>query len=411
MSRISRLSVVLVLAIGVVAVLPNCRGVQRLAVQVLDKEPEVRTGALNASFSGKDEGRERLEVALVPVAEGFRQLTDIQPVPGEPNRYAVLEKRGAAWLVDLESGDRKPLFEVEVVTVSEQGLLGLAFHPNHAENGRFFVNYTPSGVSPEVTRVAEWVREGDTAREVRTVLEVEQPYQNHNAGQLAFGPDGMLYVGFGDGGLKDDPMGHGQNGASLLGSMLRLDVDDVPEGKGYGIPADNPFLDQPAIADEAFAIGLRNPWRYTFAPDGRLVVADVGQNTWEEIDLVPAGANLGWNAREGRHCFPPDSEDCPTAGLVDPVYEYGRDEGVSVTGGVVVTGTAVPELKGRYLFGDFGSARLWAITLPEAPGADAGPALALGRWPILPVAFATDPDGNALIGDFGGRILSVKAVN
>ncbi|MCO4748050.1 MAG: PQQ-dependent sugar dehydrogenase, partial [Proteobacteria bacterium] len=364
--------------------------------------PAPVTGALKAQFNGMDENRTQLEVQLVPVLEGQKQLTDLQPIPGEPGHYALLSKLGKAYTTDL-AGEPAPFFEVDVVTVSEQGLLGLAFHPNYAVNGRFFTNTIPAGVSPEVTRIAEWVRDDSGVRQVSVVLDVEQPYQNHNAGQLAFGPDGMLYIGFGDGGLRDDPFGHGQDGTTLLGSMLRVDVDNVPEGKSYGVPADNPFVDEPNVADEAFAIGLRNPWRYSFDPKGRLIVADVGQGDWEEISIVPAGANLGWNAREGAHCFPPKVTDCATSGMTDPVYEYGRNEGISISGGVVVTGSAIPELKGLYLFGDFGSGRLWAIDL-DAPST----LLALGKWPMMPVAFALDPDGNPLVVDFGGRVLAMR---
>lgn len=387
----------------------NCRGVQRTAIRVLDQPPETPEGALQPLFEGRDAARERADVALEVVAEGFPQLTDIQPVPDRPTELVVLQKSGTATLLDRVTGKRTNLLSVEVVTVSEQGLLGLAFHPKFTENGRFYLNYTPKGTSPEVTRVAEWAWADGSPREVRTVLEVEQPFQNHNAGQIAFGPDGMLYIGLGDGGLKDDPMGHGQDGRTLLGSMLRLDVDHLAPEQPYAIPPDNPFLDRPEVRDEVFARGLRNPWRYTFAPDGVLVVADVGQGTWEEVSLVPPGANLGWNTREGRHCFPPGSE-CDSAGLIDPVFEYDHGEGVSITGGVVVTGNKVPILNDRYLFGDFVSGRLWALSLPDTPGTPAAEPLALGRWPILPVTFALDSEGTPLVGDFGGRILAIKAV-
>ena len=237
-------------------------------------------------------------------------------------------------------------------------------------------------------------------------MTVFQPYANHDAGQLAFGPDGMLYIGWGDGGFRNDPKGSGQDRQTMLGAMLRVDIDNPDGGRAYGIPADNPFVNDAGTLDEIYAIGLRNPWRYSFAPDGRLVVADVGQDLWEEVSIVPAGGNLGWNLREGFHCFPPGGS-CPSdEPLVEPIYEYGRDDGNSITGGFVDT-SGDEKLNGLYVFGDFVTGRLWAIDLPESGTATPR---ALGRWPILPSTFGQDTQGRVYVADFGsGTIYRIQA--
>jgi glucose/arabinose dehydrogenase len=346
-------------------------------------------------------------VRLDKVAEGFTQPTDLQWVLGRRDVLVVLEKGGQARLAELSRGVAKPtslLFHVEVTAPSELGLLGLAFHPKFPENGRFFVNYNPAS-GERRTVVSEWViAPGDVgkreATEKKVVLEIPQPYPNHNAGQLAFGPDGYLYVGVGDGGWKDDPHGHGQNLATLLGTILRIDVD-APPGKAYGVPADNPFLARKGARPEIWAYGLRNPWRYSFDPHGRLVAADVGQDRYEEIDLVAKGDNLGWNVREGFHCFSPANE-CPTAGLVDPIFEYDRGSGTSITGGYVVTSSETPTLEGKYVFGDFTSGNVWALSLPSPhlPARGPAPTTLLGTFPYLISTFGRDPEGRVYLADY-----------
>lgn len=365
---------------------------------------------LRPSIEGPDLERKRIDVVLVPVARGFDSPTDVQFPPGESRLAVVLEKSGTAkwvWLPDGSSGD---LFKVEVLTESEEGLLGLAFHPRFSENGRFFVSYVAAVGGDDTSVVEEWrvppgadLRSAKPAAQRRLML-VKQPYQNHDAGQLAFGPDGFLYIGWGDGGYADDPHGHGQNPSTLLGEMLRIDVDREEGGKPYGIPADNPFVGKPGFQPEIFARGLRNPWRYCFDPKGRLIVADVGQYKWEEIDIVVRGANYGWNVREGRHCFNPE-HNCRTEGLTDPIYEYPRDDGGSITGGYVYEGKSVPALVGKYLFADFVSGRVWAIDLPGAHDGDAGPAWALGKWSLLPATFGKAADGEVYLADFGEGVL------
>ena len=330
-------------------------------------------------------------------------------MPDSPGEYLALTKNGTGWWVTLDGSAPRKAFDIPVVIISEQGLLGAAFAPDFAQSRRLFLHYNPSGVTPEVSRIAEWsVPAGGRAVERRVVLEVPQPYQNHNAGQIAFGPDDMLYIGMGDGGLRDDPFEHGQNPSSLLGSILRLDVRDSTDAQPYAIPGDNPFVGQPNVAPETWVLGVRNPWRFSFDPDGRMIVADVGQDKLEEVSIAPAGANLGWNRREGNACFERSSMPCEGPTMVEPVYVYDHSEGVSITGGLVLPSSSLRDLQGKYLFGDFVSGRLWAIDLPESPGEPATGLVALGRWPVLPTSFALDPEGHPLVVDFGGRVLAMR---
>ncbi|HYV45161.1 MAG TPA: PQQ-dependent sugar dehydrogenase [Myxococcaceae bacterium] len=400
-------AVALVVAVATCA---SCHSLKRAVISVMGdpkkyKPAEVpdggaSAGALPATYDGKDAARRHIDVALQPVARGFDSPTDVQFPPGESKLCVVLEKGGAAKWASVEDGASGPLFSVNVLTEAEEGLLGLAFHPKFAENGRFFIDYVADVGGQDTTVIEEWrVPPGADLRTAhpkaeRRLLTQAQPYQNHKAGQLAFGPDGFLYVGFGDGGFADDPERNGQNPKTWLAKMLRIDVDRAEGGKAYAVPADNPFVGKDGWLPEIWALGLRNPWRYTFDPKGRLVVADVGQNLWEEIDLVERGANLGWSVREGRHCFRP-KEDCPTQGLVEPIAEYGHDEGQSITGGYVYEGKSVPALDGKYLFADFTSGRVWALEL------SGGEPFALGRWSMLPATFGKAADGEVYLADFG----------
>jgi glucose/arabinose dehydrogenase len=360
-------------------------------------------------YEGKDLSREKIEVRLEKVADGFKQPTDVQFFPDAPERAVVLEKGGVARWVSVADGSTGVLFEQKVATVSEQGLLGLAFHPGFATNRQFFINYVGATPDGDFTFVERWqldtapdAEHPAAAHRVQEILRELQPYQNHNGGQLVFGPDGYLYIGLGDGGLRDDPHGNGQNPAALLGKMLRIDVDRQGPGLGYAIPADNPFVGKPEFRPEVWAYGLRNPWRYSFDPSGRLIVADVGQNRFEEISIVPRGGNMGWALREGFACFPPERKCGADQSLVDPIVVYGRDEGLSITGGFVYTGKDVPALRGRYLFGDFVTGRIWAVTLPATEGAPTVPPVvtALGQWPVLPSSFGRDAQGEVYVVDY-----------
>ncbi len=281
--------------------------------------------------------------------------------PGD-DRLFVMEQGGLIRIVDGNQVLPDPFLDLTgpVLSGGEQGLLGLAFHPDYSENGLFYVDYTnESGDSVlyefQVSSDPD-LADGDSGR---LLLEVDQPYSNHNGGGLAFGPDDYLYWGLGDGGSGGDPHEHGQNTNTLLGSMLRIDVDSGPR---YAIPADNPFANGQGGAEEVWSYGLRNPWRWSFDFEERLLyVGDVGQGEWEEVDVVPSGAaglNFGWNDMEGSHCYEPPS-GCATSGRVLPVVEYDHGVGVSVIGGYVVRG-GIDHLEGVYLYADLNGS-VWSF--------------------------------------------------
>ncbi len=259
---------------------------------------------------------------------------------------------------------------------NEEGLLGLAFDPAYESNGYFYVYY--SAANPRRSVIARFsVDPGDPDRADASsetqILVVPQPYSNHNGGHLVFGPDGYLYVGLGDGGSANDPNGNGQDRTTLLGSILRIDVSTLDSQGRYSVPPDNPFAGEGgAVRPEIWAYGLRNPWRFNFDPhSGDLWAADVGQNAWEEVDIIRPGANYGWNVMEGAHCTPGGrgltglvrrgSEECDRTGLELPVIEYGREDGCSITGGYVYRGERLPSLAGAYVYGDFCSGKIWGL--------------------------------------------------
>ena len=248
---------------------------------------------------------------------------------------------------------------------NEEGLLGLAFDPDYKNNGFFYVYY--SAADPRRSLVSRFSVNRDDPniadRNSETVImQVAQPFSNHNSGQIVFGPDGYLYIGLGDGGSRGDPGGNGQDTSTLLGSILRIDVSSVSDSQGYGIPPDNPFVGVSGARDEIWAYGLRNPWRFSFDKHtGTLWVADVGQNRLEEVDVVEKGLNYGWNVMEGTRCFSPSS-GCDKTDLELPIAEYSRSAGnCSVTGGYVYGGRGMPSLLGAYVYGDFCSGKIWGL--------------------------------------------------
>jgi len=372
--------------------------------------------ALSPRFDGNDTSRKMLPVQLSPVLKGLERPTDIQFPPGRSDVAVVLQKNGEATVVSIStSTELSTLLSLTPPTNSEQGMLGFAFHPSfNASGGRAFLHHTVKIDDGKASRISEMqIQIQDsvwTAAPLTTVLELLQPYANHNAGQIVFGPDGMLYIGWGDGGWRDDPHGHGQNTSTWLGSMLRIDVDNPQDGLPYGIPSDNPFVGRDGFRPEMWAVGLRNPWRFTFDDKGRMILADVGQNLWEEVDLVKAGDNLGWDRREGRHCFEP-AENCGSEGLVDPIYEYGHGmDGASITGGFQWTAAEPAVLHGRYIFGDFVKGRIWALDLPDTVK-DVGAATALGRFDILLSTFGRDAAGRVYVGDYkGGAVYRITVL-
>jgi glucose/arabinose dehydrogenase len=293
-----------------------------------------------------------------PVAQGLIRPVGIQNAGDGSERLFILEQAGRILIYNNARVLPTPFLNIidEVGSSgNEQGLLGLAFHPHYAQNGLFFVNYTDRNGNTVIARfqVSADPNAADPASET-PLLHVQQPFPNHNGGGLAFGPDGYLYVGLGDGGSQGDPFGNAQNTKVMLGKLLRIDVDS---GNPYAIPADNPF------GNEVWAYGLRNPWRFSFdRATGDLWIGDVGQDTWEEIDFLlagsPGGTNFGWNLVEGNHPYNGQAQP----GFTMPVAEYSHTEGgCSVTGGYVYRGAALPEWQGIYLYGDYCSGKVWGL--------------------------------------------------
>ena len=283
----------------------------------------------------------------------------------------------------------------------EEGLLGLAFDPDFYSNGFFYVYYSADGPRRSVVSrfTAHPGEDTADAGSERLILEVEQPYANHNGGQIVFGPDDMLYVGLGDGGSRGDPRGHGQNRGTLLGTILRLDVSTPDATGGYAIPPDNPFVGVEGARAEIWAYGLRNPWRFSFDWEtGDLWAADVGQNSLEEVDLIERGLNYGWNIMEGDERF---SRSGDTRGLEPPVAVYGRDDGCSVTGGYVYRGSRLPSLYGAYVYGDFCSGKIWAL---RHDGSRVTESMRIADTNIRIASFAEDGEGELYILDLEGEI-------
>jgi len=252
---------------------------------------------------------------------------------------------------------------------NEEGLLGVAFHPKYKSDGRFFVYYTTTD-TPQMSVISSFrvskdnPDRADPKSEVE-IMRIKQPFWNHNGGTIIFGPDGYLYVGLGDGGSAKDPFGNGQNLGTWLGSILRIDVDRKEKGRNYAIPADNPFVNRKGAKPEIYAYGLRNVWRMAFDPvTKKLWAGDVGQDLWEEIDIIVKGGNYGWNLREGKHPFGPAGSG-PRRDLIDPIWEYHHSIGKSITGGHVYRGKRVPQLIGRYVYADYVSGKIWALSYNE----------------------------------------------
>ena len=336
---------------------------------------------------------------------------DLQ-TPGDRSRLFVVEQRGRIRLLRGRAVVAAPFLDITdraSSSGSEQGLLGLAFHPRFSENGRFFVNYTDRSGDTHIAefRAAAAADTVDPSTE-RTLLVQDQPFANHNGGQLAFGSDGFLYIGLGDGGSAGDPLGSGQNLGTLLGKLLRIYVDRT---EPYAIPADNPFAGSAGARPEIWAFGLRNPWRFAFdRVSGDLLIGDVGQGAVEEIDAEPAprrgGQNYGWNVTEGSRCFDP-AAGCSQAGITLPVVEYGHGEGCSITGGVVYRGCRMPGYSGTYFYSDSCSGFVRAFRLEGGRPVDQRDFTAqLGPRRNLS-AFGTDADGEIYMLELGGSIYQI----
>ncbi|MEN9556998.1 MAG: Quinoprotein glucose dehydrogenase precursor [Planctomycetota bacterium] len=306
------------------------------------------------------------------------------------NRVFVAEQEGIirVFANDQDTEESSVFLDIDDRCVyadnqNEEGLLGFAFHPQFRSNGEFFLYYT-SAEGEHISRVSRFrvmadnPNVADPASE-EVILRIPQPFWNHNGGTIEFGPDGYLYIALGDGGSGNDPQGHGQNLTTLLGSILRIDVDRKEADRNYAIPKDNPFVGKQVkigpqgktapAREEIYAYGVRNIWRMSFDhKTGTLWAADVGQNLWEEINIIQSGGNYGWNVREGRHWFRPDGNDGKRSDLIDPIFEYNHEVGKSITGGTVYRGTRVPELVGKYVYADYVSGRLWALDYDTVSG-------------------------------------------
>ena len=358
--------------------------------------------------TGPEPGEAPVELQLV--AGGLSFPLYVTSPPHDPSRLFIVEKRGTIRIV--KNGVLQPGFFLDlrgrVTTGSEQGLLGMAFHPR---DGRVVVDYTTTGSAPggrsriSTFTVSTNPDELDPASE-RVLLEVDQPYSNHNGGHVAFGPDGYLYIGLGDGGSGGDPHGNGQDQTDLLGSILRIDIDHAAP---YTIPPTNPLAGDPVRRRELWNWGLRNPWRFSFDRAlGTLYIADVGQSAREEVDVQPAssggGENYGWAIMEGRMCY--RSTTCSTVGLTLPVLEYTHADGCSITGGYVYRGNAIPEIQGLYFYSDYCDG--WIRSFEYSGGTARNPR----NWPALAPggrisSFGEDAAGELYIVEAEGRVFKL----
>jgi glucose/arabinose dehydrogenase len=357
------------------------------------------------------------DVHLQRLAQGLRNPVHVTYAPGQTDRLYVVEQQGRVMVVGMDGTVRaQPFLDIRQLVLSnapERGLLSVAFHPDYARNGYFFVDYTGSGGTVTVVRYR--VSQGDPYRadptSARTILSVSHPVINHNGGLLLFGRDGYLYVGIGDGGAGNSA--NGQRKSTLLGKILRIDVNHTAAGRQYAIPPDNPFVGQSGARPEIWAYGLRNPWRFSFdRATGDLFIGDVGQNEIEEVDYQPAaskgGQNYGWAIYEGNACYAGGGA-CSTGGLTGPVAVYRHVDGnCTVVGGYVYRGARYPALRGTYLFADYCSGKMWAF-----PAADAQDGRATARQVLETESrigsFGEDAAGELYAVDSHGAVYRVTA--
>lgn len=339
-------------------------------------------------------------------ARAFPNLTFEQPLllTHREDLIYVVEKTGK--IKRFQNDDNVSEFEVFVdlsnridSSASEKGLLGFAFHPNFEENGLYFVYYT--------NRQGSVIAKHSIEQEEEILLTFQQPYANHNGGHIEFGPDGYLYIASGDGGSSGDPQNYSQNKASLLGKILRIDVDTSTQDKPYDIPSDNPFVgNTEGYMEEIFAFGLRNPWRFNFDEERDLLIAaDVGQNKVEEINIIVNGGNYGWNFYEGTHDYKPGNVDQST--LIMPIWEYEHPIGKSITGGYTYYGENVPSLYGTYIYGDFMTGIVWGLWINQDTTVQN---IELFKSPLKISSFGVDSKGEVYIIDYSGGIYRINEI-
>lgn len=367
--------------------------------------------AEDAPITQRESAPDPALVQLVDVATGLQNPLYVTHAGDESGRVFIVEQTGRIWVLENDTVLETPFLDLSdivsqnaLTSYSERGLLGLAFSPDYANDGTFWVNYTDDARG--TTYIARYrvsddpnIADKDSGL---VIFSIEQPFPNHNGGHMAFGPDGYLYVAMGDGGAAGDPLQAGQDLGQLLGKILRLDVVGQD---AYTVPESNPFVNDANAAPEIWAYGVRNPWRFSFdRATGDLYIADVGQNLWEEVNFQPAestgGENYGWNIFEGGH---PYAMGTPPENMVYPIVEYDHSSGghCSVTGGYVYRGEALPDLQGVYLFGDFCSGQIWATYLQTD-----------GLWMTIPFmdfdfpisSFGEDADGELYVVDYSGTV-------
>ncbi|MCJ8166688.1 PQQ-dependent sugar dehydrogenase [Pontibacter sp. E15-1] len=353
--------------------------------------------------------------AQYEVKQAYPSVTFDSPVEavwvndGQGRLYVVDQQGKIFWLPGNEASSAKPKLYLDisdrVEDGGEMGLLGLTFHPDFQKNGYFYVNYTTG--NPLQTKISRFKANPSSTGPVdpnseTILLTYEQPYRNHNGGKVTFGPDGYLYIAVGDGGSGGDPQNNAQDRSKLLGKILRIDVNNTSGNRNYGIPADNPFAgNAQGYRDEIYAYGLRNPWKISFDDQtGRLWAADVGQNKIEEIDIIAKGGNYGWRVMEGSDCFKPNS-GCDESDLIRPVHEYTHADGVSITGGFVYRGKSMPELQGKYIYADYVSGKVWALTVNEQGTKTENKLLLTTGFPVS--SFGQDKDNELLLLSYGGE--------
>jgi glucose/arabinose dehydrogenase len=374
-----------------------------------DPQPVQEQSQQQDSDDPESEGElEVLLLTLQPILGGYQFQQPIELLQLPDGSFLVAEQRGYITRFVEDDGEIEQ-FGILDLTESvrfggEEGLLSIALHPDLQNEPYLYVYYSPKDAS--VTRLSRFRLELGAAlmSPELVIIEVAQPYSNHNGGTARIGPDGMLYLGYGDGGAANDPQGHGQNRETLLGAIIRIDVEGIDTSTPYRIPTDNPFLGVAGVRPEIWAYGLRNPWRMAFDPQTDLLwVGDVGQNRVEEIAIVRAGENHGWNVFEGDECFGRDADCGALSNAVAPVAVYGHGEGCSVTGGMVYRGAALPHLDGVYLFGDYCSGTIWGLW-PDDDAETGWTRNVVLESDLNIASFAVDRDGEIYVLAFNGPI-------
>jgi glucose/arabinose dehydrogenase len=363
------------------------------------------------SFADQQAQEQIPNISLELVTSGLSEPVGVTSAGDGSRRLFVVEQDGRVRIVRKGRLKSRPFLDVTELTqgVGEQGLLGLAFHPHYEANRRFFVHFTANNGD---TVIAEYKRsrshvERANENSQRILLTIDDPFPNHNGGDLKFGPDGFLYIALGDGGGGGDPQENAQALDTLLGKILRIDVNGTEGDLEYAVPADNPFVGAGGARAEIWSYGLRNPWRISFdSGTGDLWIGDVGETSVEEIDVEragsPGGVNYGWDVMEGTLCFEPE-QGCDPTGLTPPVAEYRHNEGCSVTGGFVYRGQRFPELRGTYFYGDYCSGSIWALVAADP---------AAGATKILPTDYSISSFGETAAGEIlvtahGGRLFKI----